>query len=156
MREAVARRLPVFGVCRGQQVVNVALGGTLYQDLADDGATAFPHATPAERGRDHLAHSIEVTPGSHLRDALGADRREVNSFHHQAVRRVAPGLLVTAVSPDDGIVEGLESPDGLVLCVQCHPEELTTAHAWARGLFRAFVLIAARQPAARQPVSGRA
>ena len=154
VRIAVERRLPLFGICRGQQVVNVALGGTLYQDLAEDGATAFPHATPLERGRDFLAHWIDVTPGSHLRRVLGADRLEVNSFHHQAVRRVALGLLVTAVSPDDGIVEGLESPDGLVLTVQCHPEELTAGHEWARGLFRAFVLIAARRSA--QPVSGRA
>ncbi|HEY7201717.1 MAG TPA: gamma-glutamyl-gamma-aminobutyrate hydrolase family protein [Candidatus Dormibacteraeota bacterium] len=157
-RIAVERRLPLFGICRGQQAVNVALGGDLYQDLAADGATSFPHATAQERGRDFLAHWIEVTPGSHLREALGADRLEVNSFHHQAVRRVAPGLVVTAVSPDDGIVEGMESPDGLVLTVQCHPEELA-AHEWARGLFRFFVRLAARQAAgqaAGQPVGGRA
>jgi putative glutamine amidotransferase len=141
VRAAVERRLPLFGICRGQQVVNVALGGTLYQDLAGGGATDFPHATPQERGRDHLAHAIEVTPGSHLRAVLGGDRLDVNSFHHQAVRRVAPGLRVTAVSPGDGVVEGLESPDGLVLTVQCHPEELT-AHEWARGLFGAYVAIA--------------
>jgi putative glutamine amidotransferase len=146
VRTAVERGLPVFGICRGQQVVNVALGGTLYQDLAADGATDFQHATLQERGRDFLAHGIDVTRGSHLRDALGADRLDVNSFHHQAVRRVAPGLLVTAVSPD-GVVEGLESPDGLVLTVQCHPEELTAGHAWARGLFRAFVTIAADRSA---------
>lgn len=146
VRIAVERRLPVFGICRGQQVVNVALGGTLYQDLALDGATDFPHATEQERGRDYLAHPIDVTPGSHLREVLGADRLQVNSFHHQAVRRLAPGLLVTAVSPD-GIAEGLETEDGLVLTVQCHPEELG-AHEWARGLFRAFVRIAAeRSPA---------
>lgn len=147
VRTAVDRGLPVFGICRGQQVVNVALGGTLYQDLAADGATDFPHATPQERGRDFLAHTIDVTPGSNLRHALGSDRLQVNSFHHQAVKRVAPGLVVTAVSPDDGIVEGLESADGLVLTVQCHPEELTVGHAWARGLFRAFVAIAAERSA---------
>jgi putative glutamine amidotransferase len=148
-RAAVERGLPVFGVCRGQQVVNVALGGTLYQDLALDGASDFPHATPQERGRDFLAHWIEVSPGSHLHRVLGADRLEVNSFHHQAVRRVAPGLLVTAFSPGDGVIEGMESPDGLVLTVQCHPEELVS-HPWARGLFRAFVLLAAERSS--QPV----
>ena len=141
-RTAVERRLPLFGICRGQQVVNVALGGTLYQDLASDGATAFPHASPTEMGRDYLAHEIEVTPGSCLRAAVGADRLRVNSQHHQAVRRVAPGLRVNAVSRDDGIVEGLESADGQVLTVQCHPEELTE-HAWPRRLFGAFVEMAA-------------
>jgi putative glutamine amidotransferase len=141
VRAAVERRLPLFGICRGQQVVNVALGGTLYQDLARDGATDLPHATPRELGRDHLAHGIEVTPSSHLHRALGGTRLAVNSFHHQAVRRVAPGLEVTAVSPGDGVIEGLESADGLVITVQCHPEELT-AHAWARHLFASFVATA--------------
>jgi len=143
-RAAVERRLPLFGICRGHQVVNVALGGTLYQDLVADGATDFPHATPQERGRDSLEHWIEVVPGSRLRNALGASRLQVNSFHHQGVRRVAPGLEVTAVAPDDGVVEGLESSDGLVLTVQCHPEELT-AHAWAQALFRSFVRLAAER-----------
>jgi putative glutamine amidotransferase len=122
--------------------VNVALGGTLYQDLALDGATTLQHRSPAELGRDHEAHEIVVLPGSRLHAALGADRLQVNSHHHQAVRHVAPGLRATAVSPLDGIIEGLESADGLVLTVQCHPEEMT-AHAWARGLFEAFVAIAA-------------
>lgn len=140
-RTAYERRLPLFGICRGQQVVNVALGGTLYQDLARDGATDRVHASAKELGRDHVAHEIEVTPGSHLHAALGAARVAVNSHHHQAVRRVAPGLLVTAVSPGDDVVEGLESEDGLVLTVQCHPEEMTS-HAWARRLFGAFVEIA--------------
>jgi putative glutamine amidotransferase len=141
-RAAFERRLPLFGICRGQQVVNVALGGTLYQDLAHDGATDLPHASPKELGRDHVAHEIEVSPGSHLHAALGAGRLGVNSHHHQAVRRVAPGLLVTALSPRDGVVEGLESEDGLLLTVQCHPEEMT-AHPWARRLFSAFVEVAA-------------
>jgi putative glutamine amidotransferase len=141
-RAAYERRLPLFGICRGQQVVNVALGGTLYQDLAHDGATTLAHASPKELGRDHVAHQIEVTPGSHLWEALGADRLDVNSHHHQAVRQVAPGLRVTALSPRDGIIEGLEFEDGLVLTVQCHPEEMT-AHAWSRRLFSAFVEIAA-------------
>ena len=141
-RAAFEGRLPILGICRGQQVVNVALGGTLYQDLARDGATDLPHASPKENGRDYPAHEIEVSPGSHLRAALGASRLTVNSHHHQAVRRVAPGLRVTAVSPRDGIVEGMESDDGLVLTVQCHPEEMT-AQPWARRLFSAFVEVAA-------------
>jgi len=143
VRTAIDHGLPLFGICRGQQVVNVALGGSLYQDLARDGLTEVRHAVEIERGRDFLAHPIRVEPGSRLRRVLAADRVEVNSFHHQAVRDVAPGLLVSAVSPADGLVEGLESADGLLLTVQCHPEELT-AHGWARALFRAFVTAAAR------------
>jgi putative glutamine amidotransferase len=144
---AVERRVPLFGICRGHQVVNVALGGTLYQDLALDGATRLAHRTPLEWGRDFLAHPIEVEQGSRLRSVLRAGRLDVNSFHHQAVRRVAPGLAVTAVSPEDGVVEGTESPDGLILTVQCHPEELT-AHGWARALFGALVASAAERAAA--------
>lgn len=140
VRAAAGRGLPVFGICRGQQVVNVALGGTLYQDIVSDGVSSVTHDEPLEKGRDFLAHAIEVEPDSRLRQLLGATRLPVNSFHHQVVRRIAPGLRVTATS-DDGLVEGLESADGRVLTVQCHPEELT-AHAWARALFSGFVAIA--------------
>ena len=142
VRAAVDRPLPVFGICRGQQVVNVALGGSLYQDLAGDGLTDFPHLTEAARGRDHVAHDIEIRAGTRLHQILGADRLDVNSFHHQAVRDVAPGLRVSAMSAVDGVIEGLESIDGLILTVQCHPEELT-AHLWARSLFHSFVSTAA-------------
>jgi putative glutamine amidotransferase len=144
VREACDRRLPVFGICRGQQLINVALGGTLYQDLALDGASELPHRTPPEKGRDFPAHPIEVHPGSRLREVLGAGRLTVNSHHHQAVRRLAPGLVVTAVSPPDGVVEGVESGDGLILAVQCHPEEML-AHGWARALFQDFVATAAER-----------
>ena len=149
VRLAIERRLPLLGICRGHQVVNVALGGSLYQDVLADGLTDVPHATDAARGRTHVAHLVEVRPGTRLH-AIAGDRVEVNSFHHQAVRRVAPGLRVTAVSAADGVVEGLESPDGLVLTVQCHPEELTVTHEWARQLFRSFVASAAgRAPIAQ-------
>src|SRR5262249_3386598 len=103
---AIERRLPLFGVCRGHQVVNVALGGSLYPALGCDDVTGFPHATPLEKGRDYLAHTIDVAPGSRLSELVGAGRVEVNSFHHQAVRRLAPGLVVTAASPD-GVIEGM-------------------------------------------------
>jgi putative glutamine amidotransferase len=140
VRAAAERGLPVFGICRGQQVVNVALGGTLYQDIVSDGASSTAHDEPLEKGRDFLAHTIDVEPDSRLCRLLGATHLSVNSFHHQVVRRVAPGLRVTATS-EDGLVEGLESADGRVLTIQCHPEELT-ALAWARSLFGGFVAIA--------------
>jgi putative glutamine amidotransferase len=134
------RGLPILGVCRGHQMVNVALGGSLYQDITADGVSSFDHWAPLERGRDYLAHTIRLAPGSHLREIAGSDEVDVNSFHHQAVKQVAPGLRVNATSPD-GVIEGLESADGLVLTVQCHPESLV-ATPWARALFEAFVAAA--------------
>lgn len=146
VRAALDRGLPVFGICRGHQVVNVAMGGTLYQDLVQDGLTSVAHRTDPALGRDHLAHVIEVRAGTRLQGLLGASRLEVNSLHHQAVRSVAPDLRVSAVSAVDGVIEGLESADGRILTVQCHPEELTN-HAWARALFSGFVAAAAVGPA---------
>ena len=138
---AAERGRPVLGICRGHQVVNVALGGTLYQDIEADGASPHQHAVPVELGRDHLDHWIDVEPDSRLRQVVGAASLQVNSAHHQAVKRVAAGLRVSARSRDDRIVEALESIDGRILTVQCHPEELTAA--WSRALFRAFVQAAA-------------
>lgn len=139
-REAAARGLPVLGICRGHQLVNVALGGSLFQDIVADGVTGLDHWAPLERGRDHLAHSVSLEPESRLRAVIGADQVEVNSFHHQAVKQVATGLRVNARSPD-GVIEGLESADGRILTVQCHPESLPAA-PWARALFEAFVAMA--------------
>jgi len=130
VRAAVDAAVPVFGICRGQQVINVALGGSLRQHI--DGHDMHGHP------RDLLAHSIEVVPGSELSKVLPADTVMVNSLHHQSVKDVAPALHVTAVSPD-GVVEGVESADGLVVAVQCHPEELVGEDGWAMSLFRRFV-----------------
>ena len=129
-RQARDEHLPVLGICRGQQVINVALGGSLVQHLE--------HHDVRVHGRSHLAHSIEVDPSSELARASGADRIEVNSLHHQAVRELAPGLVQTARG-EDGTVEALESADGLIVAVQCHPEELTGDLPWARRLFERFV-----------------
>jgi putative glutamine amidotransferase len=128
--EARERELPVLGICRGQQVINVAMGGSLVQHLDDHDVRGH--------GRSHLAHTIEVKPGSELGQAAGENRIRVNSFHHQAVKQLARGLHETARG-DDGTVEGVESDDGLVVAVQCHPEELTTDLPWARRLFERFV-----------------
>jgi putative glutamine amidotransferase len=129
-RQAREREIPVLGICRGQQVINVAMGGSLVQHL--EGHEVRAH------GRSHLAHSIEVNPTSELGQAAGTHQIRVNSFHHQAIRELAEGLHQTARG-DDGTVEGVESDDGLIVAVQCHPEELTTDLPWARNLFERFV-----------------
>ena len=129
-KEAREREIPILGICRGQQVINVAMGGSLIQHLDDHDVRA--------QGRRHLAHTIEVDPSSELGRAAGQHRIRVNSLHHQAIRRLAPGLQQTAKG-EDGTVEGVESDDGLIVAVQCHPEELTTDLPWARRLFERFV-----------------
>jgi putative glutamine amidotransferase len=123
-------QIPVLGICRGQQVINVAMGGTLMQHLDGHEVRAF--------GRKHLAHTASVDPASELGHAAEGGQIKVNSLHHQAVRSVAPGLRQTATG-DDGTIEGLETDDGLVVAVQCHPEELTGDLPWASKLFERFV-----------------
>ncbi len=137
LRAAIDLRKPVLGICRGQQFINVALGGSLYQDLVSDLGPSFDHHTEPELGRQHELHRIEIEPRSRLAHITGERQLKVNSFHHQGVKEVAPGLQVSARSPD-GIVEGLESPDGLILAVQSHPEELLHRD-WARALFQALI-----------------
>jgi putative glutamine amidotransferase len=148
VRAAVGAGVPVFGICRGQQVINVALGGTLRQHI--DGHDM--HGQP----RDQLAHAIEVDADSELARVAAAPSLLVNSLHHQSVKKVAPGLRATAHSPD-GIVEGIESRDGAVVAVQCHPEELWREQGWAMALFQRFVerVRAQTQRAARADVAGR-
>jgi len=133
-RQARQKELPVLGICRGQQVINVAMGGSLVQHLDDHDVRGH--------GRSHLAHTIEVDPESELGQAALEHKIRVNSFHHQAVKTLAPGLEQTARG-EDGTVEGVESEDGLIVAVQCHPEELTTDLPWARRLFERFVARAA-------------
>ena len=129
-QQARERELPVLGICRGQQVINVAMGGSLIQHLDEHDARAI--------GRRHLAHTIDVEPESELARAAGEHKIRVNSLHHQAVKKLATGLHESARG-EDGTVEGVESEDGLVVAVQCHPEELTTDLPWARRLFERFV-----------------
>ncbi|MBK6421043.1 MAG: gamma-glutamyl-gamma-aminobutyrate hydrolase family protein [Gemmatimonadetes bacterium] len=157
-RDAAARRLPVLAICRGIQLVNVALGGTLWQDIPSERPEAMPHAQGT--GRDDRTHPVEITPGSRLADALGTTRCEVNSFHHQSIRDLAPGLLVTARAPD-GEIEGVETAgeDGWMLAVQWHPEEFHQHGAAPdHGLFDALIrearrgtAVTARTPTERGP-----
>jgi putative glutamine amidotransferase len=129
-KDAREKQIPVLGICRGQQVINVAMGGTLLQHLEGHEVRAF--------GRSHLAHRASVDPSSELGRAADGREIQVNSLHHQAVGVLAPGLRQTATG-DDGTVEGIETDDGLIVAVQCHPEELTGDLPWARSLFKRFV-----------------
>jgi len=138
-REAQRRGLPVLAICRGIQLVNVALGGTLWQDLPSERPGKVRHAEAG--ARDLRTHSINVAPESRLREALGRATLEVNSFHHQAIRDLAPALVATAWSDDD-LIEGVESEpgDAWLLGVQWHPEEMhADRRAPERGLFSALV-----------------
>lgn len=129
---------PFLGICRGMQLINVALGGTLYEDILEQHPNAMRHQFAEKRSRDYLAHEVEIQPESRLREILGVERLRVNSLHHQGVRQLAEGVHCAALAPD-GIIEALEvagHPFGLA--VQWHPENLQ-AYPPARALFRAFV-----------------
>ena len=132
------RGLPVLGICRGLQLVNVAMGGVLWQDLPTERPSAVQH--DRADARDVRTHAIALAAGSRTADALGACELAVNSFHHQAVRTLASGLVATAHAAD-GLVEAFEGTDGAwLVAVQWHPEEMhADPHAPDRGLFAALV-----------------
>ena len=147
-RRAIDDQKPVLGICRGIQLLNIALGGTLYQDIPSDLPDASDHqASSKAPGRTHLAHPITLDRGAWLAAQLGTHELPVNTFHHQALRAIAPGLHITGRAPD-GVVEAIEGDGpGFVVGVQCHPEGLweSADPRWAR-LFAGFVH-AARQHA---------
>jgi putative glutamine amidotransferase len=139
-RWALAADLPLFGICRGIQLLNVAAGGTLYQDLATQLPAAQQHDyehtdSPWERP----VHQVHIAEGSHLVASLGTDGVMTNSFHHQAVKEVAAGFVPVAWTAD-GVVEGIEAPGHrFALGVQWHPEGMFDTDPRARALFAAFV-----------------
>ncbi|MFN8650765.1 MAG: gamma-glutamyl-gamma-aminobutyrate hydrolase family protein [Gemmatimonadales bacterium] len=140
-RWAVEDKKPVLGLCRGIQVINVSLGGTLYQDIADQVPSAIKHDYFPNAGfeRDHIAHEVTLTPGTRLREAMERSTIKVNSMHHQAIKDLAPALVPSAVAPD-GLVEAVEhASDHFMVGVQWHPEvfEMTDPHT--RHLFSEFV-----------------
>lgn len=145
---ALRDRLPTLGICRGIQVLAVAAGGTLYQDLPSQLEHVHLHDV-REHGRDHLAHELIVEPSSRLAGIIGPGSVLVNTFHHQAVLDVPGGFAVTARAPD-GVIEAIEGEgEDFLIGIQCHPEGIwkTTGPQWAK-LFSAFVEAAAARQAA--------
>lgn len=138
---AVARQrgLPILGVCRGIQLINVALGGTLYQDLRSQRPGAVDHFPSA--GREARSHHIRLAPDSRIARALGAEAVIVNSIHHQGIKQLAPSLRPTGWD-DDGLIEAAEGREDAswLLAVQWHPEEMHAQDAAPEArLFREFV-----------------
>jgi putative glutamine amidotransferase len=144
---AVAERVPLLAICRGAQVLNVALGGSLYQDVPSDPGSPLDHGQTARQdgARSLPAHRVKVQDGSRLAGILGALEVEVNSFHHQAIKRLGQGLNDVAWAPDS-IIEGIELDDGarFAVGVQWHPEEMVADDLGARALFGALVVQARR------------
>lgn len=154
IEEARHQGTPTLAICRGAQLLNVALGGSLLQDIPTERPGSLDHE-PAD-GRRNRVHGVEVEPGSRLAAALGATRLEVNSVHHQGLDRTAPSLRVSATAPD-GLVEGVETIDGAwwVLGVQWHPEDLIgSPEPWEQRLFASFANECRARATARHGVDG--
>ncbi len=141
LHECMRRQMPFLGICRGLQVINVALGGSLYEDVLEQKPAGMRHSYFPEFPRDYLAHSVEIEPGSRLFEILGESAPKVNSLHHQGIKDLAPGLSASAFAPD-GLVEAFELPAyRFGLGVQWHPEWLPQ-EASMDVLLRKFIQVA--------------
>lgn len=138
LRGALKRNIPVLGICRGMQLMNVAGGGTLYQDIVSQKEDVLGHL-PTDMPVDELYHSIEITEQTRLKHIFGTEHLLINSFHHQAVKEIAKDYTATAIS-EDGIIEAMEHKNkDFAVGVQWHPEDLTARHPEFLRLFRALV-----------------
>jgi putative glutamine amidotransferase len=147
-RWALAENRPIFGICRGIQVLNVAAGGNLYQDISSQMKTDLKHDYHTSDAHV-LAHPVEIESKSRVAQALGSTQVAVNSLHHQALKEIAPGLHVVASAPD-GIVEAVEGADDrFVVGVQFHPEYMLDKDARMTRLFEDFVSSAQAYRAAK-------
>lgn len=152
-RWAVAEGKPLLGVCRGLHVLNVAAGGTLFQDIAALVPDSIKHDFFPTQGfaRDFLSHTVKVAAGTRLARAFGAGETSVNSMHHQGIDRLGAGLAATAHAPD-GLIEAVETRgSGFVVAVQWHPEALAEDHPGTVALFGAFTAACAEAAAGRRP-----
>jgi putative glutamine amidotransferase len=143
---AIEDHKPILGLCRGLQVINVALGGTLYQDLGSQRPGPIKHdCFPSDTyQRDYLAHEVTLTDGSRLRAALYLPTVQVNSMHHQGIKDLGSDLVASAVA-SDGLIEGIESGNGhFLVAVQWHPEVFEATDRHTRQLFGDFMAAAAQ------------
>jgi len=140
---AKRQQKPIFGICRGLQILNVALGGTLYQDVGLFSTSVLQHIQKAKP--DEAVHNVQLVPQTKLQQIFGEDVILTNSFHHQAIKDLAPNLKANAHSLD-GVVEGIEGveEDHFVLAVQWHPELMISKHPIMFKLFHAFIEAAQR------------
>lgn len=139
LKRALQLRMPVFGICRGMQLFNVALGGTLYQDIREEHGSELEHNR--EDVPDQTVHHVSIDPQSCLASILGSTQIAVNSSHHQAIKEISPELKAVAWSPD-GIIEAVETcgPElGFIIAVQWHPERLFERMPEQARLFQRFI-----------------
>jgi putative glutamine amidotransferase len=135
---ALQQDVPVLGICRGMQLINIVLGGTLFQDLDDQYPDSIAHSH-RDWSRAHLAHHIIVEPGSRMETILGAREVMVNSLHHQAIKEPGKGVRITGRA-SDGVPELLEVTGyRFVMAAQSHPEEIYSTEPAFKRLFAAFV-----------------
>ena len=140
---ALEKKMPLLGICRGIQVINVAAGGTVCQDIAQVIGRPYKHTQQAPRW--HVTHSIKIKKKSTLFNIIGVETLRVNSFHHQMVGDLAPDFIISAYS-GDGVIEGIEMPGEESFCVgvQFHPENLCQRHPVFRKLFEALTVASSR------------
>lgn len=133
---ALRKNIPVFGICRGFQVINIAMGGTIFQDLSCAPFKTLKHADPREIGK--VFHKVKIQKGTILSRIIGSEQIEVNSSHHQIIDKIGRELKAVAYS-SDGVIEGLEGTDfRLLLAVQWHPE-MSPNRFHSKRLFKAFI-----------------
>lgn len=141
-RQAARLDMPMLGVCRGVQIMNVAAGGSLYQDLGSQMPHALVHS-PKGVDRAMPCHGVQIDPSSRLYAILKTEAPAVNSFHHEAIKKPAPGYRVTALAPDQ-VIEGIESTElTFSLGVQWHPEDMLRSEPVFAELYKAFISAAA-------------
>lgn len=142
VEQALARRMPLLGICRGMQMLNVHLGGSLHEHVPDVYGETLAHRAPP---REPTPHPLRIAAGTRLASLLGREEVLAASWHHQAVKALGRGLVPVAYAPD-GLVEALEWPEyPWLLAVQWHPELTAASDPGQQGLFDAFVAAAAGQ-----------
>lgn len=132
---ALTQKIPMLGICKGHQFLNVLMGGSLYQDISLQKKDSIQHVQ--KRKRSYLTHHVKILEGTRLSSILGQGTCETNSMHHQAVKELGKGLKASAYAPD-GVIEAMEDEEGLIFGVQWHPENLIDSAPIMNQLFTDF------------------